>query len=240
MNELKIGAYMEEAVYGGLPNASGRVMGVLGNIDSTKGSSALPYKLLAVRKYLRNGDAGLVANWTWSESEFSTRMSQEPTKTLYAEAGKAQSAFASANGGYSLAISPLRSLAKQVALWCGNDGIFTAGQALVAAADKELQKPLYPDTCTTAAMTSFVSFLKAFVPNPEPSNAAPGTSDHGRGVAVDFVVLQGSKTIADTTTATIDAKWTRPGWTTKLKAATAGTKLKGPLQSPYEPWHWSL
>ncbi|MEY4509397.1 MAG: hypothetical protein RLZZ450_1519 [Pseudomonadota bacterium] len=240
MNNLKIKAYMEEAVYGGLPQAYGRVMGVLGNIDTAKGSSALLYKLLAVRKYLRNGDASVVANWTWSESEFATRMNQEPTKTLYAEAARTQTAFASANSGYSLAISPLRSLAKQVTLWCENTGIFTAGQALLTAADEELKKAQYPETCTAAAMTSFVNFLKTFVPNPEPSNAAPGTSDHGRGVAVDFVVKQGTAEIAGTTTSTIEQKWTQPGWTTKLKAATAGTKLKGPLQSPYEPWHWSL
>jgi hypothetical protein len=28
------------------------------------------------------------------------------------------------------------------------------------------------------------------------------------------------------------------GWEAKLIAACAGTKLKGPLKKPYEPWHW--
>jgi hypothetical protein len=34
--------------------------------------------------------------------------------------------------------------------------------------------------------------------------------------------------------------WKAQGWEQKLIAATQNTGLMGPLQSPYEPWHWRL
>jgi len=229
MNEAKITDYMNEVVYGSFPTAYSKISGVMTDIQTKVGSAsaALPY-------------AKVTANWTWSEAEFSARMTQEPTKTLYAQAAKAQTAFAAANSGYSLIISPLRSVAEQVRLWCGNSTVLQAGTALVGAADTELAKTSYPPTCNATSLAAFASFLKTYVPNPEPSNAAPGTSDHGRGVAVDFVIKQGTTTIASTDTATINQKWIQSGWAAKLQTATGTTTLKGPLQTPFEPWHWSL
>ena len=46
--------------------------------------------------------------------------------------------------------------------------------------------------------------------------------------------------VADTKSATIQVIWKLGGWEAKLVAAAAGTKLIGPLQHPYEPWHWRL
>jgi hypothetical protein len=77
-------------------------------------------------------------------------------------------------------------------------------------------------------------------PQRAPCNAAPGTSDHGQVKAVDFVVMQGSRLVAGTSRSTIAAQWTAPGWAQRLVEATAGTRLRGPLRHPYEPWHWSL
>jgi hypothetical protein len=86
----------------------------------------------------------------------------------------------------------------------------------------------------------FVPVLQNASVTPEPTSAAPGTSDHGQLRAVDFVVYQGSTLIAGTTTATIATVWKAQGWEQKLIAATENTGLIGPLKHPYEPWHWKL
>jgi len=75
---------------------------------------------------------------------------------------------------------------------------------------------------------------------PEPTSAAPGTSDHGQMRAVDFVVMKNGKTIADVVSSTIIPNWRVPGWEKALIDAASTTKLKGPLPTPYEPWHWWL
>ena len=106
--------------------------------------------------------------------------------------------------------------------------------------DHELQKADYPDASGGAAVVRFMNALKGALVHPEPTSAAPGTSGHGRGTAVDFIIQRGSKTIATTSSSQIKSVWDQGGWSARLKAAVSGTKLKGPLRSPYEPWHWSL
>jgi hypothetical protein len=46
--------------------------------------------------------------------------------------------------------------------------------------------------------------------------------------------------IAGTVTARIGTDWTAAGWATKLAEAVKQTQLRGPLQTPYEPWHWRI
>jgi hypothetical protein len=60
-----------------------------------------------------------------------------------------------------------------------------------------LGKSEYPDPPTGQSTMQFATALRAAVVSPEPSNAAPGLSNHGRGTAVDFVVIRGGKVIAD-------------------------------------------
>jgi hypothetical protein len=96
------------------------------------------------------------------------------------------------------------------------------------------------DPPTETAVQRFHAFLKGASVQPEPTSAAPGTSDHGQMRAVDFVVMKGGTIIADTTSSTIVPNWRVPGWEKALIEAAKPTKLMGPLAAPYEPWHWSL
>jgi hypothetical protein len=75
----------------------------------------------------------------------------------------------------------------------------------------------YPDQPDPQSIEKFRSFLGDCKVDPEPSLAAPGTSDHGRMEAIDFVVIKDGKTIAGTETETAALKWDNPGWTMKLE-----------------------
>jgi hypothetical protein len=208
--------------------------------NMAKGIDPVPSQLLAVRRYLRIGGKKLVANWSWTESEAKTKSTVEPTKTLYEQAHKVRATFAQQNPGYTLGISPIRSLERQVRKWSKNSTVHSASTKLLEVAIAELAKADYPSPPTGSAVVRFAAKLKHMSVSPEPTNAAPGTSDHGRGVAVDFVVLKGSKVLADAKSSHVGKIWKGEGWDAKLAAACEGTKLQGPLPHPLEPWHWWL
>ena len=105
---------------------------------------------------------------------------------------------------------------------------------------QELESSGYPTPPNLEAanrLSRVIRFAKVF---PEPSSAAPGTSDHGQARAVDFIVKRGATVIATTETAQIPTVWKAGGWERRLIDATRGTRLVGPLKHPYEPWHWRL
>jgi hypothetical protein len=164
----------------------------------------------------------------------------EPTKTLYAEAAKVQANFCKANPGYHLQLTPIRSLERQVRLWMDNPTVHIASARLMTGMDLELRKPEYPEASGGPAVLRFAFALRTAVVVPEPTSAAPGSSDHGRGVAVDFIILKGARRIAGTATSDVRSIWDAQGWSAKLKAAVVGTRLRGPLKTPYERWHWYL
>jgi hypothetical protein len=201
---------------------------------------SLSARLLAFRRYLRIGPARLVANWAWSDAELANAANTEPGRTLYTEAEKVRKAFADANPGYTLALSPPRGLERQVELWVDNDSVKSAGPRLQRTVELALKNDNYPEKPDDAALRKFNSFLRVAPVTPEPTNAAPGTSDHGRGTAVDFVVMHGRQKIADAVKLQIESRWKADGWERALIEACRGTRLSGPLQSPYEPWHWVL
>jgi hypothetical protein len=105
---------------------------------------------------------------------------------------------------------------------------------------KELSQSLYDLPAQLSRVVDFSLWLTKAGVNPEPGNAAPGTSDHGQVKAVDFVVMQGGRVVAGTSRSTIETDWTASGWAAKLATATARTLLVGPLKHPYEPWHWAI
>jgi hypothetical protein len=156
------------------------------------------------------------------------------------EAARVQATFARDNPGYSLGVSPPRSLSRQVHLWVTSSSAQAAGERLVRTVSRELAKPTYVLPPPVTTVESFAAWLRELTVDPEPGNAAPGTSDHGQVRAVDFVVMRGSELVAGTTRSTIPSAWTAPGWAKKLADAVAGTRLRGPLRTPYEPWHWSI
>jgi hypothetical protein len=200
----------------------------------------LALQLLALRRYLRMGGQKVHANWAWTPEEQRQNSQSGTAKALMDEATKVQANFARTNPGYTLAISPLRSLERQVATWNSNGTVDIASRRLLADMNKQLVAPEFPDPPTGVAAVIFSHKLRNAAVNPEPSSAAPGTSDHGQGRAVDFVVMRGGTKVADTDTAQIAPVWKHGGWERRLIAAAAGTNLVGPLSHPYEPWHWRI
>lgn len=200
-------------------------------------------RLLALRRYLRLQDrdhVDLHAIWAWSAEQVSASLADGTGRDLMHEAARVQAAFARDNPGYTLRISPPRSLARQVELWVASSSAQAAGERLLRTVSRELAKPGYELPPPVTKVETFAGWLRELGVDPEPGNAAPGTSDHGQVRAVDFVVMRGRELVAGTSRATIPAAWTAPGWAKKLVDAAVGTRLHGPLRVPYEPWHWSL
>jgi hypothetical protein len=164
---------------------------------------------------------------------------EEPTVTLYAEASKVQAIFASQNPGFRLERTPVRSVESQIRLWGRNKSVREAAAKLLK--DVRLNISSWPDEVDRNSAEAFFLYLDGYKIHPEPSNAAPGLSDHGRGLAVDFQVCQGRTVVADIVTSTIPEVWIAGGWLDKLSAAIRGSRLRGPLgPKPFEPWHWWL
>lgn len=200
-------------------------------------------RLLALRRYLRLQDGehvDLHAIWSWTDEQVQESLREGSGRDLMAEATRVQAAFARNNPGHRLGVSPPRSLPRQVQLWVTSASARTAGGRLLRFTSTELEKPVYDLPPHMTRVQSFATWLRRQPVDPEPGNAAPGTSDHGQVRAVDFVVMQGSRVIAGTSRASIPTAWTASGWAQRLVDATAGTRLRGPLRVPYEPWHWSL
>jgi hypothetical protein len=222
-------------------------MGLM-EIEMKSGPHCQQIKLLALRRYLRLGGARLVRQWAWTPAEAEKHKGE--TAALLAEAEAVAQVFAEQNPGLSLAISPIRDLKRQVYLWCKNKTVKQAAARLIVDARAKLAESEFLASPTPTAVSEFRSYLHHYDVEPEPSSAVPGTSDHGQQHAVDFVVKDGSgKPIADTETATIRTNWQNTGFDKKLKAATENTPsalerrkpiLRGPLLTPFEPWHYAL
>jgi hypothetical protein len=91
-------------------------------------------RLAALRRYLRfqrdNGSTSIHDHWAWTSREADQLLKEEPAKTLMTNAVTVQRTFAQNNRTYTLALSPLRSLAKQVELWNKNSGLQTGAAKL--------------------------------------------------------------------------------------------------------------
>jgi hypothetical protein len=204
-------------------------------------------QLLALRRYLRLGGARVARQWAWTPEEVLAHSAE--IKDLMAEAKEVVKVFELDNPEYQLTISKVRDLARQVHLWCTNQTVKDSARELMKDVKQELADSKYLPSPTDAAVAEFKKWLHDYVPLKEPTSAAPGTSDHGQMHAVDFVVMQGTTTIAGTETAKIGSDWKATGLEKKLKAATENTPgslllgrpvLQGPLKHPYEPWHYAL
>ena len=197
-------------------------------------------QLLALRRYIRKAKS-LDAQWAWDQAHILKFENGAESAPIRAEIRKVKTAFETLNPGYSLGVSPVRSLARQVDKFRGNATVNKAAVGLEQACLEAMDD--YPNTPDPEKTQQFRTYLAKCSVRPEPSSAAPGLSDHGQMHAIDFVVLRitGRKLIAGTSTATIRDMWDAPGWTEKLRAAvtSAGDAFDGPLKSPREPWHYT-
>ena len=253
MVDAKLGWYLETIVKTQMrPSAAPLVSDAMAQIAKAAGpSNGQELQTLALRRYLRMQNLegkDLASIWAWTPEQVKENLEALPgedgketeARRLMREARAVQRSFAAANPGYTLGVSPPRSLERQVKLWCSSLDCKEAASRLTKQAVQQVSQEAFELPAQLSAIVELSTWLMKAGVKPEPGNAAPGTSDHGQVRAVDFVVIQAGRVIAGTSRRTIESDWTASGWAAKLAAATAKTRLAGPLKHPYEPWHWYL
>lgn len=197
-----------------------------------------PRRLLAARAYLRAGDT-LRSRWSWTAEEIKKHARSAEYRALMAETEEVKVRFESQNPGYTLyANTEPRSLELQIVRFNTNPSVGRVAASLHKQALAEIGKPVYGAPDQGDAVERFKTFLARWRPATAAPLAAPGISRHGQLRAIDFQIMKDGAVVAPTETATVKRNWDEPGWTRKLQAATAGSRFRGPLQSPYEPWHY--
>jgi hypothetical protein len=193
-------------------------------------------RLLAVRAYLRAGDT-LAQRWSWSAQQLADYGSTPEGHAANADIDAVADAFAAANPGFTLEVNRQpRSLEIQVAHWNENASVKAVAASLIESLEKHfagrMRNPT--DDELRAALIEWAPPVAATL-------AAPGLSAHGQGRAFDFQVLHDGRVIAGLEAAAAHRQWDAAGWTQKLHQAmkAAHGRFTGPLQSPYEPWHYA-
>jgi hypothetical protein len=191
-------------------------------------------RLLALRAYLRAGDS-LPGRWSWSAQQLAAYGSTPEGRAAAADIDALIEVFRRENPGYSLQVNRQpRSFERQLAHWNENPGV--AGVAASLRQDLEAQ--------LGAATPSPQNVRRALVdwsPRVAAPLAAPGLSAHGQGRAFDFAIMRENAVIAGLDSATARRQWDAAGWARRLHSAVVASQrpFTGPLQSPYEPWHYA-
>jgi hypothetical protein len=197
-----------------------------------------PRRLLAARAYLRAGD-DLRSRWSWSAAEIQEHTRSPEYRALLDETKDVRDRFEAQNPGYTLyANTEARSLELQITRFNTNKSVARVAASLQQQALVEIGKPEYSSPERADSVQHFKTFLTRWRPPTAAALAAPGISRHGQLRAIDFQIMKDGAVVAPTETATVKRYWDTPGWTKKLQRAMAGSKFRGPLQSPYEPWHY--
>ncbi|WP_116812128.1 hypothetical protein [Steroidobacter cummioxidans] len=206
--------------------------------EALKQIHGTPRRLLAARAYLRAGDT-LDSRWSWTTNEIQSHARSPEYRALLAETDKVRARFESQNPGYTLyANTEARSLELQIVRFNTNPSVGRVAATLHRQALVEIAGASYASLDQAAAVGRFKQFLADWRPPAAAPLAAPGISRHGQLRAIDFQIMKGGAIVAATDTGTAERNWDAPGWTKKLQAAAQGSNFRGPLQSPYEPWHY--
>ena len=204
----------------------------LGKIEGT------PRRLLAARSYLRAGES-LRTRWSWSAEEIRAHTQSAEYRALIDQTEQVRRRFEAQNPGYTLyANTEVRSLELQISRFNSNKSVERAAHQLHKSALAEVFRPEYDSAADAASVERFKKFLTKWRPPTAAALAAPGISRHGQLRAIDFQIMKDGAIVAPTETATVKRNWDAPGWTEKLRLAMSGTRFRGPLRSPYEPWHY--
>lgn len=197
-----------------------------------------PRRLLAARAYLRAGGE-LRSRWSWTMDEIQTHTHSPEYRALVDETDQVRARFEAQNPGYTLyANTEARSLELQITRFNTNKSVERVAATLHKQAVAELSKPGYGSPEAADSVQRFKQFLAGWHPPTAAPLAAPGISRHGQLRAIDFQIMKDGAIVAATDTGTVKRSWDAPGWTKKLQTAMAGSNFRGPLQSPYEPWHY--
>jgi hypothetical protein len=199
-------------------------------------------RLLAARSYLRSA-AHLAERWSWTEAQIEAYAGSPEQVRLDAAIARVRCEFEAANPGYTLFVNPaIRSLDVQIEHWNRNDSVAQAAEGMLGAVSAAVAAATFPKARTPAGKAAFQRLLAGHETRPKPTIAAPGLSLHGRMQAIDFQVKAGERIVAGPEVASIDEAWEATGWKLKLQVAveTADAGFSGPLQDPYEPWHYDF
>jgi hypothetical protein len=201
MTDPKLQEYMDQTVVS-FSAAQNKIADALYKIfcELYGDTSAQRVQLLALRRYVDKGGSAVAKGWAWTDADRIEH--QVEIGAMRAAANKTAINFAKQNSGLSLGQTPIRSLPRQVHLWCTNETVFRASAHLLPRALRELAKPSYPEIPTSSGpIKQFKQFLKDYNPVPRVTSAAPDTSDHGQDRAVDFTVIKNGVTVAGISTA---------------------------------------
>jgi hypothetical protein len=197
--------------------------------------TAADRRLLALRAYLRAGDS-LAARWSWSQDRLAAYASTPEGKAAVHDIDAVAAAFAAENPGFTLHVNRQpRGLELQIAHWNENASVGAVASSLAASLEQRFADARAPSA------VQLQNALIEWRPSVAAALAAPGLSAHGQGRAFDFQVESDGKIIAGVESASARQRWDVAGWTQKLHTAvnTTGAAFVGPLQSPYEPWHYA-
>lgn len=213
-----------------------RIVGALRRIPAT------PRRLLALKYYLgRLTEVDSI--WAWTTQEARAYRNTDEYHQAIAEVTHVRHLFDSLYPGYSLAAPmEIRSLEAQLRNWNSVRSV-----AVVADSLFDSCMVMMADTLSRFGRSDsihaelFSTFLEAWETPVAPTVAVPGLSQHGQLRAFDFRIYRGRRLVAGATAATIERAWDSSGWTAKLKAVItlASSRFQGPLQNPYEPWHYT-
>jgi hypothetical protein len=204
-------------------------------VDAVHRIQGADRQLLALSAYLRAGDS-LSARWSWSQETLAKYPSTPEGNAAAADIDSVVAEFAKENPGYQLQVNRQpRSLEVQLAHWNENASVAAVAASLVKSLDGRFADSSSP---TTAQLRDA---LAHWTPGTAAALAAPGLSAHGQGRAFDFAVARNGQIVAGLVAGSAHSQWDDAGWTKKLHDAVvaSGEPFVGPLQSPYEPWHFA-
>lgn len=205
-------------------------------VDALRGIAGADRRLLALHAYLRAGDA-LSERWSWSAQQIADYPATAEGRAAAADIDAVAAAFAAANPGFTLQVKrEARSLEVQLAHWNANASVAAAAAALAAWLEQR-----FPEEAASTHGDALRRALIEWQPSTPVALAAPGLSPHGQARAFDFQIAHAGQIVAGADYASATERWDAAGWTQKLRAAVAATgdHFVGPLQAPYEPWHYA-
>ena len=201
-------------------------------------------RMLALSYYIRRWKE-LENGWSWTAEEVSAFKLTDEYARMLVEIEKVKREFAESNPGYSLAVNvQARSLGSQIRKWNTVASVRRAAGDFIDSCSRLFEDTLlFPTHPDSPSVSRFHDFLQTYGPREGrvPTVAVPGLSKHGQLRAFDFKVKKGRRLIAGASSRTIQSRWERPGWTDKLREAifTVSDRFEGPLDVPYEPWHYN-
>jgi hypothetical protein len=205
-------------------------------LETLQRISSIERRLLALRAYLRAGDR-LAERWSWPQDQLSAYPATAEGKAAAADIDAVAAEFAASNPGFTLRVNRQpRSLELQIAHWNANESVGTVAAALAGSLEERFAGNPKPPNAEQLRQA-----LIEWKPKVAAALAAPGLSAHGQGRAFDFQIERDGQVVAGIEVASARRQWDAAGWTQKLHTAVslAGNHFVGPLESPYEPWHYA-